>query len=178
MKLRAMPCRTTQDGSWWRGLTKCGPLENKMQTTSVVLPWEPHKQNVRQKDRIWKDELPRSVGAQYATGEEQRNRSRKNEEAEPKQKQHPLVDVSGGENRAQCCKQYCIGTWNGRSMKWPNRRWQEWTLTFYESVNKNGLEWANLIQMTIISTTEGKKSLRRNGGALLVNKSQKCSTWV
>ena len=48
----------------------------------------------RQKDRTLKDELPRSVGAQYATGEEWRNKSRKNEEIEPKQKQHPVVDVT------------------------------------------------------------------------------------
>ena len=71
----------------------------------------------RQKDRILKDELPRSVGAQYATGEEWRNNSKKNEEMEPKQKQHPAVDVTGDESKVQCCKeQYCIGTWNIRSM--------------------------------------------------------------
>ena len=52
----------------------------------------------RQKDRTLKDELPRSVGAQYATGEELRNSSRRNEEAEPKQKHHPAVDVPGGES--------------------------------------------------------------------------------
>ena len=49
----------------------------------------------RQNDGILKDELPRSVGAQYATGEQWRNNSRKNEEMEPKQKQHPGVDVTG-----------------------------------------------------------------------------------
>ena len=49
----------------------------------------------RQKDRTLKDELPRSVGAQYATGDQGRNNSRKNEETEPKQKQHPGVDVTG-----------------------------------------------------------------------------------
>ena len=78
-----------------------------------------------------KDELPRLVGAQYATREERRNNSRKNEEAEPKQKQSPVVEVTGDGSKAQCCKeQYCIGTWNVRSMKqgklkWANRRWQE-----------------------------------------------------
>ena len=46
-----------------------------------------------------KDELPRIVGAQYAAGEEQRNRSRKNEEAKPKQKQHPAVDITGDESK-------------------------------------------------------------------------------
>ena len=53
----------------------------------------------RQIDRTLKGELSRSVGVQYATGEEQRNSSRRNEEAGPKQKQRPVVDVSGGENR-------------------------------------------------------------------------------
>ena len=58
----------------------------------------------RQKDRTLKDELPRSVGAQNPTGEEWRNNSRKNEEMEPKQKQHPGVNVTGDRNKAQCCK--------------------------------------------------------------------------
>ena len=71
----------------------------------------------RQKDRTLKDELPRQVGAQYATGDQWRNNSRKNEEMEPKQKQHPVVDVTGDGSKIRCCKeQYCIGTWNVRSM--------------------------------------------------------------
>ena len=65
----------------------------------------------RQKDRTLKDELPMSVGAQYAIGEEWRESPRKNEEAEPKKKQYPVLDVSGGESKVQCCKeQYYIGT--------------------------------------------------------------------
>ena len=59
----------------------------------------------RQKDRTLKDELPRLVGAQYATGEGQRNSSRRIEEAEPKQKPHPVVDVSGGESKIRCYKE-------------------------------------------------------------------------
>ena len=71
----------------------------------------------RQKDRTLKDELPRSVGAQHATGDQWRNNSRKNEEMEPKQKQHPVVDVTGDRSKVRCCKeQCCIGTWNVRSM--------------------------------------------------------------
>ena len=71
----------------------------------------------RQKDRTLKDELPRSVGAQDATGDQWRNNSRKNEEMEPKQKQYPVVDLTDDESRVRCCKeQYCIGTWNVRSM--------------------------------------------------------------
>ena len=71
----------------------------------------------KQKDRTLKDELLRSVGTQYATGDQWRNNSRKNEETEPKQKQQPVVDVTGGESQVRCCKElYCIGSWNVRSM--------------------------------------------------------------
>ena len=71
----------------------------------------------RQKDRTLKDELPRSVGAQYDTGDQWRNNSRKNEGMQPKQKQYPVVDGTGDVSRVRCCKeQYCIGTWNIRSM--------------------------------------------------------------
>ena len=71
----------------------------------------------RQKDRTLKDELPRSVGAQYAAGDQWRNNSRKNEEMELKQKQHPIVDVTDNGSKVRCCKeQYCIGTWNVRCM--------------------------------------------------------------
>ena len=58
----------------------------------------------RQKVRTLKDELPRSVGAQYATGDEWRNNSRKNEEMESKQKQHPVVDVTGDEVKSYAVK--------------------------------------------------------------------------
>ena len=71
----------------------------------------------RQKDTTLKDELPRWVGAQYATGDQWRNNSRKTEEMEPKQKQHPAVDMTGGGSKVRCYKeQYCLGTWNVRSM--------------------------------------------------------------
>ena len=91
-----MPCRATKtDGSCCRVLTKYGPLERKSQTTSVFLPGEPHEQYERQKDKTLKDELPRLVGAQYATGDQRRNNSRKNEEMEQKQKQYLVVDVTG-----------------------------------------------------------------------------------
>ena len=71
----------------------------------------------RQNDRILKEELPSSVGAQYATGDQWRNYSRKNEETESKQKQHLAVDVTGDGSKVLCCKeQYCVGTWNDRSM--------------------------------------------------------------
>ena len=121
MKLWTMPCRATQDGQvivessdkmWSTG-------EGKWQNTSLFLPWEPHKHYEKEKDRTLKDTHPifRLVGAQYATGEEWKNNSRKNEETEPKQKQHPVVDVTVDGSKVWCCKeQYCIGTWNVRSM--------------------------------------------------------------
>ena len=71
----------------------------------------------RQNDRILKGELPRFVGAQIATGDQWRNNSRKDEEMEPKQKQHPAADVTGDGSKVLSCKeQYCIGNWNVRSM--------------------------------------------------------------
>ena len=71
----------------------------------------------RQKERPLKDELPRSVDAQYVTGYQRRDNSRKNEEMEPKQKQHLVVDVTGDGNKVPCYKdQYSTGTWNVRSM--------------------------------------------------------------
>ena len=82
------------DGSWWRILTKCGPLEKGMALQYSCLE-NPMNSMKRQKDRTLKDELPRSVGDQYATGDQWRNNSRKNEGREPKQKQHPVVDVTG-----------------------------------------------------------------------------------
>ena len=80
---------------------------------------------------ILKDELPRSVSAQYATGEEWRNNYNKNEETQPKRKQCPVVDITGDGSKVRCHKeQYCTGTWNVRSMyhgklEVVKQRWQE-----------------------------------------------------
>ena len=81
------------DGSWWRILTKCGPLEKGMANHFSLE--NPMKSMKRQKDRPLKDVLSRPVSAQYAAGDQWRNNSRKNEETEPKQKQYPVVDVTG-----------------------------------------------------------------------------------
>ena len=71
----------------------------------------------KQKDMTLKDELPRWVGAQCATGDQWRNNSRRNEGMKPKQKQHPVVDVTDDGSKVRCCKeQYCIGTGNVRSV--------------------------------------------------------------
>ena len=115
-----------------------------------------------QNDRIPKEELPRSVGAQYATGDQWRNNSKKNEEKEPKQKQYPVVDVTGDRSKVQCCKeQYCIGTWNVRSM---NQDKLEVVKQEMARVNVDILGISKLkrtgmgefTQMTIISTTAGR----------------------
>ena len=99
------------NGSWWRVLTKCSPLENGEPLQYSCLKNSMNYMK-RQKDRTLKDELPRSVGAQYATGDQWRNNSRKNKETEPRQKQHPVVDVTGVRSK----EQYCIGTWSVRFM--------------------------------------------------------------
>ena len=110
-----MPCGATQDGwvmvessnkTWSVGEGSGKPL----QYSCLENPMNSMKM---QKDRKLKEELPRSVGAQYATGEQWRNNSRKNEEMEPKQKQHPVVVLVTGDRSKE---QYCIGTWNVRSM--------------------------------------------------------------
>ena len=86
------------------------------QTTSVFLHWECHEQYEKAKRWTLKDELLRSVGTQYATGDQWRNNSRKNEETEPKQIPHPVVNMTGDGSKAWCYKkQYCIGTSNVRS---------------------------------------------------------------
>ena len=105
-------------GSWGRDLTECGPLEKGMANHFSILalrtPWTVWK---GKNDRILKEKLPRSVGAQYGTGDQWRKNSRKNEGMDPKQKQYPEVDVTGDRSKVGCCKeQYFIGTWNVRSM--------------------------------------------------------------
>ena len=102
------------DGSRWRILKKIwltGERNGKSLQHSCLQ--NPKNSMKRQKDKTLKNELPRSGGPQYASGEAWRNTSRKNEEAEPKQKRCPIVGVPGGESKVQCCKeQYCTGTWN------------------------------------------------------------------
>ena len=114
-----MLCGATQDGRvmversdrmWSAGEWNGKPL----QYSCLENPMNSMK---RQKDRTLKDELSRLVGAHHATGDQWRNNSRKNKEMEPKQKQHPVVDVIGDRSKVRCCKeQYRIGTWNVRFM--------------------------------------------------------------
>ena len=88
----------SSDKMWSTGEGNGNPLEN----SCLENPMNSMK---RQKDMILKDELPRLVDAQYATGEEWRNSSRRNEAAEPTGKQHPVGDVTGDGSKVQCCKE-------------------------------------------------------------------------
>ena len=96
-----MPYRTTQDR--WVMLESSDKTRSTGEGNGKPLQYSclenPMNSMKRQKERTLKDELPRPVGAQYATGEHWRNNSRKNEETEPKRKQHPVVDVTGGESK-------------------------------------------------------------------------------
>ena len=114
-----MLCRATQDGQVMVGSSDktCPTGEGNGKPLQYSCLENTMNSMKRQKDMTLKNELPRSVGAQYATGNQWRNNSRKNEGMEPKQKQYPVVDVTGDRSKVQCCKeQYCIGTWNVRSM--------------------------------------------------------------
>ena len=129
-----------------------------------------------QKDRKLKDELPRSVGAQYATGEQWRSNSRKNEDTEPKQKQHPAVDVTGDGSKVQCCKeQYCIGTWNVSSMNQGKLQVvdREMARVNINILGIRELKWTGVGEFNSNDHYIyycGQESIRRNGVALIVNK--------
>ena len=132
----------------------------------------------RQKDRTLKDELPRSVSAAYATGDQWRTNSRKNEETEPKQKQHPVVDVTGDGSRVRCCKeQYCIGTWNVRSMNQGKLEViKQMARVNIHILGISELRWTGMGGFNSDNHYiyySGQESLRRNGVAIIVNKESK-----
>ena len=138
----------------------------------------------RQKGMSQKDELPRLVGAQYATGEEWRSNSRKNEETEAKQKQHPILDMTGDGRKVWCCKQqYCIGTWNVKSMKKGKLEVvkQEMARVNIDILGISKLKWTEMGEFNSDDHYIyycGQESLRNNEIAIIVNKSLKCSTWM
>ena len=173
-----MPCRATQDR---RVMVESS---NKTQSTgkgmanhfNISCLENPMNSMKRQKGMTLKDELPRFIGAQYATGDQLRNNSRKNEEMEPKQKQHPVVDVMGNGSKRQCCKeQYCIGTWNVRSV---NRGKLEVVKREMARVNTDilGISEIKLTGMGEFKSDDhhiyycGQESLERNGITIIVNK--------
>ena len=129
----------------------------------------------RQNDRIPKEELPRSLGDQYATGDQWRNNSRENERMEPKQKQHPGVNVTDGVSKVQCYKQYCIGTWNVRPTNQGKLEVfkQEMASVNIDILGISELKWTGMGEFNSDDHYiyyRGQESLRRNGVTLIVNK--------
>ena len=173
-----MPCRATQDRQvmaessdkmWSTGEGNGKPLQYSCLEN-------PKNSMKRQKARTLKDEHSRSVGAQHATGDQWRNNSRKNEETEPKQKPYPVVDVTAEGSKVQCCKeQYCIGTWNVRSMNQGKLEVvkQEMARVKIEILGISELKWTGMGEF---NTDDhyiyycGQESLRRNGGSIIANK--------
>ena len=129
----------------------------------------------RQIDRILKEELPRSVGAQYASGDQWRNNSKKNEGVKPKQKQYPVVDVTGDRSKVRCCKeQYCIRIWNVRSMNQGKLEVvKQMTRVNIDILEIRKLRWTGMGEFNSDDHCVyycGQESLRRNGVATIVNK--------
>ena len=139
---------------------KRGPLEKGMANHSSILasrtPW-----TVWKGKKTWHQKMspPRWVDVQYATGEEWRNSYRKNEEAGQKQKQCQLwmclvVTVKSNAVKSNTAwEPGILGPWIKVNWMWSGKRWQEWILTFLESVKLKRTERENLTQMTIIPTT-------------------------
>ena len=181
MKPSAMPCRATWDGlgmvessdkTWSTGERNGKPLQDSCLKN-------PMNSMRRKNDRTLKDESPRSVGAQYATGDEWRTNSRKNEEAGPKQKWYPVVDVTGDGSKVQCCKeQYCIGTWNFRFRNQGKLEVvkQEMATVNVDILGISELKWTGMGEFKPDDHYIcycGQESLRRNGVTIIVNKDSK-----
>ena len=119
---------------------------------------------------------PGQYGVQYATGDQWRSNSRKKEGMEPKQKQYPVVHVTGDRSKIQCCKeQYCIGTWNVRSMNQVKLEVdkQEMARVNVDILGISELKWTGMGEFNSDDHYIhycGQESLRRNGVVIMVNK--------
>ena len=173
-----MLCGATQDGRVMveRSDTMWSTGEGSGKPLQYSCLENPMNSMERQNDRILKEELAKSVGAQYATGYQWRNNSRKNEGMEPKQKQHSVVNGTGDGSKVQCYKeQYCIGTWNVTSM---NQGKLEEVKQGMARVNINilgisKLKWSGMDEFNLDDHYIyycGQESLRRSGVAIIVNK--------
>ena len=157
-------------------------MENHFSILASRTPWIVWK---GKKIGHWKMNSP-GLGAQYATGDQWRNNSRKNEGMEPKQKQHPIVDVTGDRRKVRCrCRkeQYCIGTWNVRSMNQGTLEVakQERARVNIHILGISELKWTGMGEFNSDDHCIyycGQEPLRRKGVATIDNKSLKCSTWV
>ena len=165
-----MPCRATQDTGimvessdqmWSTG-------EGNGERLQYSYLENPKNSMKSQKDRTLKDELPRSIGAQYATGDQWRNNSRKNEETEPRQKQHLVVNVSDDGSKVRCCKeQYCIEICNVTSMNQGKLEVakQEMARVNINSLGISELKWTGMGDFNSDDHSifySGQESLRRN----------------
>ena len=159
--------------TWVRSLGQEDGNGNPLQYSCLENPMDRMK---RQNDRILKDKLPSSVGAQYATGDQWRNNSRKNEGMKPKQKQYPVVDGTGDRSKVWCCKeQYCTGAWNVRSMNQGKLEVvkQEMARVNVDILGISELKWTGMGEFKSYEHYIyycGQESLRRNGVAIMVNK--------
>ena len=130
----------------------------------------------RKNDRILREELSRTVGAQYGTGDQWRNNSRKNEGMESKQQQYPVVDVAGDRSKVRCYKeQYYIGTWNVRSMNQGKLEVvkQEMARVSIDILGINKLKWTGMGEFNSEDHYIyycGQEFLRRNVTVIMVNK--------
>ena len=148
-------------------------MANHLSILALRTPWSVK----RQKDRTLKDQLPRSVGTQYAPGDQWRNNSRKNEETEPEQKKkHPVVNVSGDGSKVWCCKQQCcLGTWNVRSTNQGKLEVvkQEMARVNIDMLGISELKWTGMGEFNSDDHyiyNCGQESLRRNGVVIIVDK--------
>ena len=157
------------DKMWSTGEGNGKPLQN----SCLEKPMNSMK---RQKDRTLKDELPRLVGAQIATGDQWSNNSRKNEELKSRQRQHSAVDVTGDRSKVQCCEeQYCIGTWNVRSMNQGKLQVvkQEMAKVNVDILGISELKWTGMGEFNSNDHYIcycGQESLRKNEVAIIANK--------
>ena len=167
------PRRAGHGGEIWKNVVH---WRREWKTTSVFLPWEPYEQDEKAKNKILTEQLPRSVGAQYATADQRRNNSRKNEGIEPKQKQYPAVEVTGDRSKVWCWKeQYCIGTWNVRSMNQGKLDMvkQEMARVNINILGISKLKWTGMGKFNSDDHYIyycGQEPLRRNGVAIMINK--------
>ena len=179
MKLWAMPCRATQDGQdmvdrsnkmWPTGKGNGKPLQYSCLENPV------NSMERQKRYDTLKYELPMFIGALYATGDQWKSNSRKNEDMEPKQKQHSIVDMTGDGSKVQCYKeQYCIATWNVRSMNQCKLEVvkQEMARVSIDILGISKLKWTEMGEFNSDENCIyycGQQSLRRNGVAMMVNK--------
>ena len=172
-----MPCGATQDRRVMveRSDRMCSTGEGNGKPLQYSCLENPINSMKRQNDRILKEELPKLVGAQNATGDQWRNNSRKNEGMEPKQKQYPVVDVTDDRSKVRCCKeQYCIGTWNVRSMKQGKLKVvKQMPRVNIDILGISKLKWTGMGEFNSDGHYIyycGQESLRGNAVAIMVNK--------